>query len=160
MGELTVSVERFRRELEYDDWANREVLRHLQRESSPPSSCVGWIAHVLGAQSEWLARLGGGKSELPVWPRLTLDELDSCRTRLRTDWKRFLAELDPHALEHTITYVNTKGQSWTSRVEDVLTHVLLHGAYHRGQIASALREAGLTPPYTDYIHATRSGRIQ
>ena len=56
--------------------------------------------------------------------------------------------------------MNSKGQSWTSRVEDVLTHVLLHGAYHRGQIASALREAGLTPPYTDYIHATRSGRIE
>jgi uncharacterized damage-inducible protein DinB len=160
MGELTLSVERFRRELDYDDWANREVLRHLQRESSPPPSCTGWLAHVLGAQAEWLARLEGGKSELPVWPKLTLDELEPHLARLRASWRRFLAGLDPHRLEGTIAYVNSKGQPWTSRVEDVLTHVLLHGAYHRGQIASALREAGLTPPYTDYIHATRTGRIE
>ena len=160
MGELTLSVERFRRELDYDDWANREVLRHLQRESSPPACCAGWLAHVLGAQAEWLTRLGGARSELPVWPKLTLDELEPYLGRLRSDWRRFLAALEPQGLERTITYVNTKGQTWTSRVEDVLTHVLMHGAYHRGQIASALREAGLTPPYTDYIHATRSGRIE
>ena len=152
-----MSVERFRRELTYDDWANREVLRHLQRESSPPASCVTWFAHVLGAQSEWLARLEGKKSELAVWPRLTLDELEGCLARLQADWTHFLEHLDPAELARTIAYTNSKGQAWSSRVEDVLTHVLLHGAYHRGQIASALREAGLTPPYTDYIHATRSG---
>ena len=160
MGELTLSVERFRRELDYDDWANREVLRHLQRESLPPPCCASWLAHVLGAQSEWLARLASGQSALPVWPKLTLDELEPELARLRQAWRRFLAELAPHGLERSITYVNTKGQTHTSRVEDVLTHVLLHGAYHRGQIASALREAGLTPPCTDYIHATRSGKIE
>ena len=160
MGELTFAVDRFQRELDYDDWANREVLRHLQRESSPPATCVGWLAHVLGAQSEWLARLAGGTSTLPVWPKLTLDELESQLARLRSDWHRYLGGLAPDGLERSITYVNSKGESWTSRVEDVLTHVLMHGAYHRGQIASALREAGLTPPYTDYIHAARSGRIE
>lgn len=154
-----MSVARFQRELDYDAWANREVLRHLQRESSPPANCAGWLAHVLGAQSEWLARLSGATSGLPVWPTLTLDELESHLARLQGEWQRFLMELGPQGLERRITYVNTKGQTWTSRVEDVLTHVLLHGAHHRGQIASALREAGLTPPYTDYIHATRSGRI-
>lgn len=155
-----MSLERFRRELCYDDWANREVLRHLQRESSPPASCVGWFAHVLGAQAEWLARLEGGKCELAVWPRLTLDELESSLSRLHERWTSYLERLGPADLARSISYVNTKGQPWKSRVEDVLTHVLVHGAYHRGQIASALREAGLTPPLTDYIHATRSGLVE
>jgi uncharacterized damage-inducible protein DinB len=160
MGSLVMSVERFRRELTYDDWANREVLRHLQRESSPPASCVAWFGHVLGAQSEWLARLQGKKSELAVWPRLTLDELEPSLQRLRAEWTRFLARLDAADLASSIRYTNSKGEPWNSRVEDVLTHVLLHGAYHRGQIASALREAGLTPPCTDYIHATRTGQVE
>jgi uncharacterized damage-inducible protein DinB len=155
-----MSVERFRRELAYDDWANREVLRHLQRESSPPASCVGWFAHVLGAQSEWLARLQGTRSALAVWPKQTLDELEPCLARLHDDWTRFLERLGPNDLARSIAYTNSKGARWESRVEDVLTHVLLHGAYHRGQIASALREAGLTPPYTDYIHATRTGQVE
>jgi uncharacterized damage-inducible protein DinB len=159
MGEVVLAVERFRRELCYDDWANREVLRHLLRESSPPATCVELLAHVLGAQSEWLARLTGTRSDLAVWPKLTADELESSFARLRTDWRRFIEKLGPAGLERSVTYQNSKGQRWTSRVEDVLTHVLLHGAYHRGQIASALRAADLTPPYTDYIHATRAGFV-
>jgi uncharacterized damage-inducible protein DinB len=156
---VVLSVERFRRELAYDDWANRVVLRHLQRESSPPPSCVERFAHVLGAHSEWLARLRGARSELAVWPKLTLDELEPSLARLRDGWSRFLDELGSSGLARSVSYKNSKGEAWTSRVEDVLTHVLLHGAYHRGQIASALREAGLTPPCTDYIHATRSGLV-
>lgn len=155
-----MSVQRFRRELSYEAWANREVLRHFLRESSPPPSAVQWFAHVLGAQSEWLARLHGTQSALPVWPQLTLDELEVSLARLDADWTRFLERLAPAELARTIHYTNSKGATHVSRVEDVLTHVLLHGAYHRGQIASALREAGLTPPQTDYIHATRSGLLE
>lgn len=160
MAGLLTTVERFRRELVYEDWANRVVLRHLQRESSPPASCVGWFAHVLGAQSEWLARLEGRKSELAVWPRLTLDELEPSLATLRDGWTRHLDRLGPAGLTRSVSYTNSKGEPWTSRVEDVITHVLMHGAYHRGQIASALREAGLTPPVTDYIHAVRSGLVE
>jgi uncharacterized damage-inducible protein DinB len=40
-------------------------------------------------------------------------------------------------------------------VEEILTHVTIHSAYHRGQIASDVRSAGLEPAYTDYIHAVR-----
>ena len=43
---------------------------------------------------------------------------------------------------------------------DILSHVVLHASYHRGQIASAMREAGGTPAYTDFIHAVRSGLIE
>jgi uncharacterized damage-inducible protein DinB len=45
-------------------------------------------------------------------------------------------------------------------VEDILTHVLLHSAYHRGQIASQTRAAGGTPAYTDFIHAVRQGFVE
>jgi uncharacterized damage-inducible protein DinB len=154
-----MAVERFRRELRYDDWANREVLRHLQRESSPPARCVAWFAHVLGAQSVWLARLEGERSALEVWPTLTLDELEPNLARLREAWSGYLARIAPADLGRSLSYVTTRGERCSSRVEDVLTHVLLHGAYHRGQIASELRQEGLTPPATDFVHATRTGHV-
>ena len=45
-------------------------------------------------------------------------------------------------------------------MEDILTHVLLHSAYHRGQIASQVRAGGEQPAYTDFIHAVRQGLIE
>jgi uncharacterized damage-inducible protein DinB len=56
-----------------------------------------------------------------------------------------------------VAYRNSKGEFWTSSVGDILTHVLLHAHYHRGQIAASQREAGGEPAYTDFIHAARSG---
>ena len=52
-------------------------------------------------------------------------------------------------LEKSILYRNTRNQEFTSRIVDILTHVVIHGAYHRGQIARVVglprlrREYGL-----------------
>jgi uncharacterized damage-inducible protein DinB len=150
------AIERFRREYAYDDWANREVLRALRALDDPPESCVRWLAHVAGAELLWLARLRGEPSPVPVWPRFTLAELGERIDDARSQWTQLLDELDERELAREARYVNSKGEPWSSRVEDVLSHVLLHGAYHRGQIASALRAASFEPPLTDYIHARRN----
>jgi uncharacterized damage-inducible protein DinB len=55
---------------------------------------------------------------------------------------------------------NTKSEPRSSSVQDILTHVLLHSAYHRGQIASQVRAGGETPASTDFIHAVRQGLIE
>ena len=75
-------------------------------------------------------------------------------------WTAYLRELTPVRLEETVSYVNSKGEPWTSSVEDILTHVVLHSSYHRGQIAADMRAAGHTPAYTDYIHARRQGLLE
>jgi uncharacterized damage-inducible protein DinB len=62
-------------------------------------------------------------------------------------------------MDETIAYKNSKGEPWTSRVQDILTHVFFHSAYHRGQIASEMRRAGYAPAYTDFIHGVRQGLI-
>jgi uncharacterized damage-inducible protein DinB len=42
----------------------------------------------------------------------------------------------------------------------VLLHVIMHSAYHRGQIAMAMRAAGQQPAYTDFIHAVRNSFVE
>ena len=39
-------------------------------------------------------------------------------------------------------------------------HVIMYSVYHRGQIASNVRAEGLTPAYTDFIHAVRQGFVE
>jgi len=63
------------------------------------------------------------------------------------------------SLDQSVSYTNSQGEGWSSTVEEILSHLTVHSAYHRGQIASDLRAAGMTPAYTDYIHATRRGLV-
>ena len=123
------------------------------------------MGHIIGAEFLWLARIQGRQSELSVWPDLTLDE---CEARCR-ELSSGLAEalLLIHPLIHPskirsepVSYTNSKGEPWTSTVEDILTHLVIHSAYHRGQIASDLRTAGHEPAYTDYIHAVRQRLLE
>ena len=71
--------------------------------------------------------------------------------------------LDPLSagdLEEGVGYRNSLGEYWTSTAGDILTHVAMHGGYHRAQIAAALRERGREPVYTDFIHAIRQGLVE
>jgi len=74
-------------------------------------------------------------------------------------WSDYLRQMDEAGIDQKVPYKNSKGESFDSRVEDVLTHVAMHGTYHRGQIAADLRAAGAAPPYTDFIHAVRQSLL-
>jgi uncharacterized damage-inducible protein DinB len=72
----------------------------------------------------------------------------------------FVSKIDEGGLSKSVTYKNSQGEDWTSRVEDILQHVIMHSVYHRGQIATEMRAAGLTPASTDFIHAVRQNYIE
>jgi uncharacterized damage-inducible protein DinB len=100
------------------------------------------------------------KPSLPVWPDFTLQQCELQSRELPQLWHDFLASMAEADLGRTFEYKNSKGESWSSRVDDVLMHVIMHSAYHRGQIAADMRAAGLTPAYTDYIHGVRRGLVE
>jgi uncharacterized damage-inducible protein DinB len=135
----------------YDDWANREEVEHLRNASN--IKALQLFGHIIGTQWLWYARLRGEESRSEVWPDLSIDDCARSLDLLGSFWTEYLAGAP---LEDKVTYVNSKGETWTSRVEDVLMHVVMHGAYHRGQIAMAMRSAGEEPAYTDFIHCTRN----
>jgi uncharacterized damage-inducible protein DinB len=147
-----------KRLLDYDVWANWETLSSL-RQGTAPARSLRWMGHIIGAEFLWFARMQGRPSEVPVWPDLTLEQ---CEARIR-ELSRSLGEAligGSPELARAVAYTNSKGEPWTSTVEEILTHVVIHSAYHRGQIASDLRAAGQEPAYTDYIHAVRQGLIE
>ncbi len=153
-------LEHLRRQFAYDEWANREVLTGLKASTQSPPRPRQLLAHILAAERLWLERIRKQPQSLPVWPDFTLDQCEAQIVDLARRWSEFLAPLAPAGLRETVVYKNTKGEPWTSTVEDILTHVILHSAYHRGQIASQLRAGGGQPAYTDFIHAVRQGLIE
>jgi len=144
----------------YDDWANREVLSSLQALEVAPPRSVKLLAHILSAEKLWYQRLQLQKLTYPVWPDFSLEHCKLEAEELPTLWKAYLQSLKEDGLTRSLSYKNTKGESFSSSKEDVLMHVVMHSAYHRGQIAADMRAAGLTPVYTDFIHAVRQGFVE
>ena len=152
-------LEYLRRLFEYDHWANLEVLATLRKTEPAPERSRKFIAHIVGAEWLWLRRLRDGK-QMPVWPDLTVAECITEVQALDVAWRSYLSSLNASQLQNEISYTNSKGERWSSNIADVLMHVAMHSAYHRGQIASDTRQAGQTPAYTDFIHCVRQGFLR
>jgi len=153
-------LEHLRRQFTYDEWANREVLAALKATPRPSARLLQLLAHILSAERLWLERIRKQPQSLPVWPEFSLDQCGAQITELDRLIQDYLGQLSSITLSEDVVYRNSKGQSWRSTVQDILTHVLLHSAYHRGQIATAMRAGGEQPAYTDFIHAVRQGLIE
>ncbi|MGD0989325.1 MAG: DinB family protein [Candidatus Sulfotelmatobacter sp.] len=149
------------RQFAYDAWANAEVLSAIKAAS--PESQPGplkLLGHILSAERLWLERLRQQPQTMSVWPEFGLAQCQAQIAELADLWRGYFTKLSDAKLSKKISYKNSKGEPWINTVQDVLTHVVLHSAYHRGQIASLLRASGNSPAYTDFIHAVRRGLIE
>ncbi len=143
----------------YNDWANKETLHSLQQSSRLPAPSLKRMAHILAAEHVWFQRLRNEPILVPVWPDWQIDEIAVEIDQMREGWESYLGAVSEQDLSGTIKYANTKGEKFESRRNDVLQHVIAHGAYHRGQIASDLRASGEKPAVTDLIFAVRDNSI-
>jgi uncharacterized damage-inducible protein DinB len=144
----------------YDAWANGEVLSSLHGAGKTPPRSLKLLGHILAAERIWLERLRHEKQTLPVWPDLSFQECEREAEKLSSLWSSYLSGCKEADLSLTIDYKNSKGELWSSRKQDVLLHVVMHSAYHRGQIAADMRAAGFVPAYTDFIHSVRQGFLE
>lgn len=155
------ALARLTRELQYNAWANRETLGSLSRandaSSPPPDRAVAILAHIAGVEWLWLRRLGCPAPALAVWPELSVARCAAEFAALSRAWREAADSLTDAGLQRVIAYTNSKGEPWSNTVEDVLTHVIPHSSYHRGQIALLLGQAGQPAAYTDYIEFIRRG---
>jgi uncharacterized damage-inducible protein DinB len=150
--------EYLRRQFAYDEWANREVIAAIRRNGNVDARTLQLVSHIVAAERLWLERLSQQPQSVKVWPDMDLPGCEAENAALGRLWAEYLDRAGD--LSRSISYQNTKGEAWTSTVVDVLTHVVMHSAYHRGQIASHMRETGLVPAYTDFIHGVRQGFIK
>jgi uncharacterized damage-inducible protein DinB len=151
----------FLRMFDYDSWANRECIAAMRGAAGSISpDMVGRMAHILSAQKLWLERILNHPQSMPVWPSATIEECSALAEQISSAWRNYLTALSQQMLDSNVKYRNSKGEPWSSRVDDILTHVLFHSAYHRGQIALQMRASGFAPASTDFIHAVRAGFIE
>lgn len=136
----------------YDNAMNRRVFDLLRSLPSVDDRTMSIFAHMLTAKKVWLTRLlGKDSSGLSIWPALNFDECGSLIEENGAGFRDYLNGITDEQLSGLFRYKNSKGAEFENTIQDVLMHILIHGGYHRGQIAKAVRESGGEPVYTDYI---------
>jgi uncharacterized damage-inducible protein DinB len=141
----------------YNAWANDSLIQSLRSQNISDEQIVKLLSHVILSESSWMLRL---KSEdninKNIWKVLNISECFRMSHENSKAYSDYIKEKSENDFERLITYKNTKGIEYTSSIEDILTHVFFHSAYHRAQVAKEMHRLGKEPAYTDYIHYTRT----
>ncbi|QJD98481.1 hypothetical protein HH214_19275 [Mucilaginibacter robiniae] len=114
------------------------------------------MAHLLAAQQIWLQRCkkqpAAGDA---LWPDWKADTFKKIIEDNHAAWIGFLEDLKDNDFAESIIYKNSKGQTFTNRLDDVLAHLINHGTHHRAQAGQHLKLAGTQLPVSDYIYYLR-----
>src|SRR5262245_10729466 len=134
-------------------WADAQALAAIASidiARAERAQATRLYAHVAGAEHIWLSRLEGRRPVHPVWPEVSL-EAAAALAKESLQGLRAFADAPPESLARVVEYQTTTGQLFRSTAADILSQVVLHGSYHRGQIALLTRQGGGAPVATDYI---------
>lgn len=110
------------------------------------------FSHVLNAHHIWNSRI---RKEPGTYDRLQLHPWQDFKQIDADNHLTTLAVIDSGLLTEEVTYRNFKGEQATHKVQDLLFHVVNHSTYHRGQIASDLKQSGIEPLVTDFVFYKR-----
>jgi uncharacterized damage-inducible protein DinB len=134
------------------NWANKLILQVLEDEGKDHARAIELFTHILRAERIWLSRMRGEDStQIPLWLG---DDVTVCSQLVNENeagFEAYLASMTSEELEQVISYSSQAGVPFQTSIGDILTHVALHGQYHRGQINSLLRASGVEPARIDFI---------
>jgi uncharacterized damage-inducible protein DinB len=139
----------------YMEWADRRTLEALRAAPAAHAEALPLLAHVLAAEHVWLSRLEQREPRYPVWPTLSLDECDALAAENAAGYRALVERLGDNQLSEPVRYRTSRGDEFVTPVVDILTQVITHGPYHRGQIAKAIGRSGGTAINTDFITFAR-----
>ncbi len=150
----------FKNIFEYDNWANRKLIKSLSVQNVKEESILKLLSHIVLAEQTWMLRLKGGDyKNKSFWKLLSIRESENISNENYNEFMEYLNSHEDNDYSKTFTYANSKGTEYTNTIGETLTHVALHSAYHRGQIAKEMRRLNKEPVLTDYIAFVRERNL-
>jgi uncharacterized damage-inducible protein DinB len=145
-------------------WADAAVADAIgaterRRDLSPSADPVALFAHIAAAEHLWYSRIMGEGPRYAVWPDLSVPAARAVAEQHAALFEKLIGGGGESELQRVVAYRNSAGQDFRNSVEEIVTHVTMHGSYHRGQIARLIRASGGAPPYTDYIQFMRRTQL-
>ena len=142
------------------DLSINQSLFHIIKSCKEPDKSKQLMAHMLAAQQVWFNRaLEIPAGNIVLWPEIGTMDVDLVAEfeNSTEKWLKFLSGLKDEDLEKVVNYKNTIGESFNSKLIDIIIQVLNHGTHHRAQIGQLLKAQGIEKlPITDYIFYVRN----
>jgi len=137
--------------LNYNFIANKKVGDFFCNNHITEGKETELFSHIINAEIIWFKRVTGN-SEIPGHMEVyTLGECEVLIKSINTEWINYINSKGENLLSAIIEYKNIKEEQCKSTVWEILTHMINHSSYHRGQISLLIRQKGMKPPATDYI---------
>jgi uncharacterized damage-inducible protein DinB len=142
--------------LRYTQKADEMIFKALADANFAIPEANTLLSHILCAQHIWAKRILNEKPTYAVWEQFEPGSFD---TIYRENIQLLEVAFASKQASEVVNYSNSAGDVFSNTVEEILMHVCNHGTYHRGQLAKMLKQAGFTPPLTDYIMLKRQNII-
>ena len=140
------------RQFQYNEEITGKYIDVLLAHPNSPDNVPQWLSHSLDAMLFWVSRVTKIEPQIKLWE---VHDADSLHNLNREVHQSIFQLLENENLCHVHTYENTKGETFSNSLDEILTHLIIHSAHHRAQISSSWREAGLVPPVSDFIFWSR-----
>jgi len=161
-----VTPEEFRTLYDYNSWANHRSVdscaaltadQFVKNLGSSFGSVRDTLAHIMHGEWVWLERFEGrSPSTFPAAdPYGNLDSLRARWAEIERNLLAFVAGLKQADIDRVFEYKTINYGVYKNPMGQSLQHLVNHGTYHRGQIATMLRQLGVKPTATDLIHFYR-----
>jgi uncharacterized damage-inducible protein DinB len=167
-----MNIEDFQLLYGYNAWANLRTLdscsplndEQFTRDlASSFRSVRDTLVHIAGAEWIWLERWHGRSPGALPAAEIAFPNLDSVRRRFAEIDRGlidYVASLTNEELQRVLNYKTMAGAPQAQPIWQMLQHLANHSTYHRGQIATMLRQLGAKPVSTDMIAFYRERAAQ
>lgn len=133
----------------YNQKLLQQLLAHPDKVSNKTKQL---ISHILNAHHIWNARINGNSASVAVWG---IQEIATLTDMDNTNFTASIEIVNRQMWDTVIEYNTSRGEPFSNTVRDILFHIVNHSTYHRAQIATELKTAGIEPIITDYIFYKR-----
>ena len=145
-------IEEFKELFEYTHYFNKKVIELISENKQKSSEkAIKLLNHTINANQIWNARIIN-ESQFEVWQINNWDDLLKLNDDNYSNTLKILNNFDIYA---EIDYKNSKGETFSNIIKDILFHIINHSTYHRAQIATELKQNGVKPIISDYIFYKR-----
>lgn len=146
---MTETAKQLNQQARYDQWAALRISEAAIAAGEVPERFTVLFSHVLAAQAIWLDRMEGNVASGDVWP---IYAPESWKDRINANSERLLTFIATCGdFNRAIDYTNTQGKAFRNTVNQILSHLFMHGQYHRGQMMQLLRPHVDKAPALDMI---------
>jgi uncharacterized damage-inducible protein DinB len=147
--------------IDYKFWADKEIAEAVHKTDiidSQHARCLRILNHIHVVDRIFLAHMknethGYTGTNTENTPSIT--QLVENFERTHFEYQQYLQCLSPQQFHENIKFRFTDGSNGTMSRREMLMHIMLHGAYHRGAVGEIVNQAGGIVPrdlFAGFLH--------